>query len=353
MATALKLFRANRSIVETGNTPVVVFFAPLQGGLIVNPAYAEDQGIAVAETLFVDIVSPATDGQTSTTIPLQPGQSFTIPPGDTISVSANAATSGHRFSAVAFQNPSPFPPPPQPGPFPPSGPVTVQGTIPSYLYVQYKDDDDCQAFVRSFNEMAQSYVTFFNELNLPNPISGSLLDWVAEGLYGITRTALSSGRNRDLGPYNTFEYDLLAFNGLRIVGPSNITATSDDIFRRIITWNYSKIDGTTFNVRWLKRRVMRFLIGEDGANLDPDQTYQISVTFGLNRQVNIGILSGERIVLGGAFFNGFAFNSVAYDELISTFNQFTPLVNASIFKEAVDSGVLQLPFQFSYVVNIA
>ncbi len=106
-------------------------------------------------------------------------------------------------------------PTPQTGTFPPSGPTTLTSLgqpgsatwVGSYLYQEYADDDDLQAFVAAFNSFANQYDAFFATIMLPvytNPlIVGALLDWVALGIYGMIRPSLSSGRNLDVGPFNT------------------------------------------------------------------------------------------------------------------------------------------------------
>lgn len=358
MTAPVSIYRGAASVVETGGQAVTAIYGPVQGGVIFNPATPDEQGIDVVEPLFVDIVRTAGIVETATTIPIQPGQSFYLPADQVNSVSVNAATSGHKFSVIAVQPKTPFPPTPNPGPrpFPPSGPTSLTKVIPSYLYKEYEDDDNLQAFVAAFNEYAQKYVDWFNEINLPiytSPtITGDLLDWVAEGLYGIKRPTLPSGQNRNLGPYNTFAYNTLAYNEREVVGPDDYSATSDDIFKRIITWHFFKGDGKTFDIRWLKRRVIRFLFGENGTSFNIDQTYKVSVTFGVGNQVNINLSNGVGKITGGAIYNRFAFNSVAYNKTTSIFQQFAPIPNAAIFKQAVLAGVLELPFQFEFVVNI-
>jgi hypothetical protein len=97
---------------------------------------------------------------------------------------------------------------------------------------------------------------------------------------------------------------------------------------------------------------MRFLVGEDGTAPNIDQTYQISVTFGPNSGVNINLLSGISKLIGGAIYNRFALNKVRFNETILSIEPLTPLPNALIFKEAVQSGVLELPFQNVFNVVI-
>lgn len=93
----------NASTVATGGTPVVAVLAVpagLSGGYVVNPLTAADQGLGGIEPLYVDIVANAPTHAYGTTVALQAGQSFALVPGQTTAVSVNAATSGHRFTAV-------------------------------------------------------------------------------------------------------------------------------------------------------------------------------------------------------------------------------------------------------------
>lgn len=238
--------------------------------------------------------------------------------------------------------------------------MTLTRTIPSYAYWQYSDDDDIQAFVAAFNEMAQEYVDWFNEIQLPvytnAGLSGALLDWVIEGIYGLTRPSLPLGHSLQIGALNTYAFNTIAFNdgNLETAGASpgdpNYYAASDDTFRRILTWHFFKGDGKVFDIRWLKRRVMRFLYGTNGVNFNVDQTYQISVTFGVGNQVNIRIITQIRTFTRTAAFNRFGFNTTPFNGFQTTSVQLPPVPNAAILASAIQSGVLELPFQFSYVV---
>lgn len=356
MPAPVSLYPAAATSVPFANTPIVAIFGPVLGGVITNPGAAADQGLDTAEVLWVDIVQDAAPGVSPTTFALQPGDSFALPANLAGNVSVTAASAGHRFSGVLWQPQTQFPPTPQPGPWPPAGPTGLTKAIPAYLYEQYADDEDLQAFVRAYNGQAQGYVDWFNAIALPvytGPlITGALLDWVAAGLYGLSRPALSSGRNRNLGPLNTYALNTLALNARHSVGPSDVAVTSDDVFKRILTWLLFKGDGKVFDVRWLKRRIMRFLLGANGANPNIDATYQVSVTFGVGNQVNITLVTGARTITGGAILNRFALNGAAFNALASTFVGTAPLPNAAILKEAIDSGVLELPFQHDWVVTI-
>jgi hypothetical protein len=91
------------STVATGGTPVIAVLAVpvgINGGYVVNPLTAADQGLGAVEPLYVNIVTNATTSGNGTTIALQAGQSFTLVPGQTTAVSVNAATSGHKFTTV-------------------------------------------------------------------------------------------------------------------------------------------------------------------------------------------------------------------------------------------------------------
>ncbi len=203
----------------------------------------------------------------------------------------------------------------------------LTATIPSYLYQQYADDVDLQAFVASYNVLAQEYVDWFSTISLPvytGPlIEGSLLDWVAEGLYGIRRPTLSG-----------------------------TTVVDDDVFKRVISWHFFKGDGQVFNIRWLKRRVMRFLEGTDGTDPGVNQTYQISVWFSGTNTVNINVLGGIAVVTGGLLFNAAQYNTKQYNQLDLNITQYVDTTLAQTLKEAIDAGVLELPFQFEWVVGV-
>lgn len=336
----------------------IIAYGPGLGGLIVNPSTREGQGLGAVETLYVDMVAPPGLQAIGTTFAIEPGQSFSLPEFSG-PVYANAPSVGHRFSGYVLQPDKNFKE--SEAEFPPAGYTTLTQTIPSYLYKQYEDDDDLQAFVGSYNAMAQQYVDWFVTIGLPiytkDPISGPLLDWVAAGLYGMVRPALPSGLRQNVGPLNTYAFNTWALNQLRMVSSGELFTTTDDIFRRIITWHFYKGDGKVFDIRWLKRRIMRFLTGEDGTAGDTDSTYPVSVTFGANCEVNINLASTRRIIVGGAIFNGFMMNHfspqpVPFNHLQTRELVFPVSPLAPLFKSAVDSGVLELPFQYKFIVNV-
>lgn len=356
MAAPVRLYPATRTVVKVSGTPVISMYGPLEaGGRIENPVEAASQGIAVAEDLFVSIAGSASLTPDGTTFAIAPGQSFTIPPGTTTNVSVNAATSGHRFSAYGSSIAVPYAAPT--GLFPPSGPTTLTKIIPSYLYQEYNDDEDLQAFVDSYNALAQEYATWFAEISLPvyaqnAQIFGDLLDWIGAGLYGYPRPSLPSGSNRNIGPLNTFAPNVLIPNQLLVIGNQNVYVTTDDVYKRCLTWHLWKGDGKVFTVKWLKRRIMRFLTGENGGPGLTADTSIVSVGFSGDNDVTIRIAPGFVTVTGGAvpnmaYPNGAAPNVV---RTVYTPGQYVPF--AVILKSGIDAGVLELPFQFNYTVEI-
>jgi hypothetical protein len=335
--------------------PTVAAYGPMTGGYIQNPATAEEQNTPVAEYIYVSLVEPPGLSANTTTIAVGPGQTFLFPGGLETRVWVNAPTAGHTIAGAVIQPKSTCTP--ATGDFPPSTYTTMTAVLGSYLYQQYNDDDDLQAFVSSYNAMAQEYITWFATVMLPvytNPnVNGPLLDWVATGLYGQRRPVLTMGFTKDEGPLNTIQLNTLPLNTLRQAEPAAFYLVDDDLFRRVLTWHLWKGDGKLFNVRWLKRRIKRFLYGVDGGAGNTDETYEISVTFGPTPfDVNINLQSLVRRVTGGALLNLQPLNTFMLNEIATetTTVHISPL--APVFKAAVESGVLELPFQYTYHVNI-
>jgi hypothetical protein len=343
-----------RSTIVVAGVSVQVSSASAIGGYIFNPREAHDQKLTIATVLYVDPTGPANNSESPTTVALLPGQRYDLPPESTYGIWVNSNSVGHSFVVVQiFPLQSPEPDYIQ-GNFPPIGPTGVLRPIPSYLYQEYSEDSDLQAFVAAFNSMMQDIVDTFNGLNLPiytqDPISGALLDWVGQGLYGMARPSLTYNFPTILGPYNTYEYNVQQYNEYVYEFPNNIALTDDDIYRRVLTWHFSKGDGKYFSVPWLKKRVMRFLFGTNGTNPNIDNTYQISVTFGANCDVTIRIVLIDRTIVSGTLYNDnvFQYNALQYNQLNTTAIDYPSLPNMVEFSDAVRSGILELPFMFKW-----
>ncbi len=89
------------AIVAVGGTPVTAAPAGITGGIISNPLSSTDQGLPNSEPLYIDPVGAGTQlGAGGTSFALQPGDSWTMIPGQTTVTNVNAASSGHRFTVV-------------------------------------------------------------------------------------------------------------------------------------------------------------------------------------------------------------------------------------------------------------
>jgi hypothetical protein len=223
--------------------------------------------------------------------------------------------------------------------------------IPAYPYSQYKDDDQIYTFFKGFNDYAQDYIDSFNALNLPiyNSKYGTFLDWIGKNIYGIPRPVFPVGHETTQGELNTTALNEQAINELIHKFPQNYVLADDDVYKRVITWHHWKGDGDVFSVRTLKRRIMRFL-----TNTRVDQTYQVSISFGLNRQVNITIYQNSFIpahpsgILNDGELNSFEINGLSGQHLA-----LTKFDLAETFKTAILTGALEFPFQFQTpVINI-
>jgi len=209
--------------------------------------------------------------------------------------------------------------------FPPLSPSVQTHTIPSYLYTQYNDDDDIQAFVNAYNGMAQTYVDWFVNVGLPvyTQLSGSLLDWVAQGLYGIVRPVLSSSSSGGFGPVNTYLVNSEIINSSKAPIAGSYYTADDDTFQRIITWHFFKADGKVFTLPWLKRRVLRFLYGTNGTAPNVSYTGEVSIT-----------ISTYTVTI----------------DLTAITGVTTQILQS--FQYAVAGKILELPPQFEYTVTL-
>lgn len=153
-----------------------------------------------------------------------------------------------------------------------------------YLYKQYQDDQNLDAFVRAYNAMAQEYLDYFNSVNLPiyTELAGELLDWVGASFYGLPRPLIG---NPSGAIYNAFKYNQAAYGS----GAVGALLATDDAYKRILTWFNFTGDGRYTTIEWLKRRIKRFVVGLNGAAPAIDHTNEISVQFGWNNSITIVI----------------------------------------------------------------
>ena len=210
--------------------------------------------------------------------------------------------------------------------------------IKAYAYRQYADDDNIQAFFAAMNAGTQTYLDWFNGVGLAYypGLSDDLLDWVANGLYGMPRPEVEILGNPGQGTLNTQVLNSSPLNTFIEPTASTGYTLSNDVFKRILTWNLFKGDGKNFNMRWMKRRVMRFLVGINGIDPPPRTTVGTE--------------------------NTYAISVVVVSELLTvTINQtllatIAPQVTTQIlnlFALLLPSGILDLPARYTYAVTLA
>src|SRR5262245_51754337 len=136
-------------------------------------------------------------------------------------------------------------------------------------------------------------------------------------------------RGRSLTPTPEIDFGHLqakfGLNMISIYGPFEAYVVNDDVYRRLLTWHFYKGDGKYASVEWLKRRIWRFCYGKNGTSpedvVDPmvpvDQnpttkriaySDQISITFGVKRNITIRFILGIRSHSWGAMCNTFGCN---------------------------------------------
>ncbi|HCR3322890.1 hypothetical protein [Citrobacter freundii] len=231
----------------------------------------------------------------------------------------------------------------------------LEDIIRSYLYTQYNDDDNIRAFVTAYNAMAKNVYEWMKNANLPIFVggynAGDQLRWIARGIYGVKPPVLSSGRQTVIGPFNTVMFNRAPFNSRTVINQSEQVVVSDDLFKRIMTWNFYKGDGFSFTIPWLKRRIIRFLTGVDGVDVTNDQHWSISVLFS-GGGASISIIKGFRKLTDSSIYNTQPFNSRAYNQKTSILIKSNEYEYAALFKQAFDSGLLHMPFYQPVTVTI-
>lgn len=221
---------------------------------------------------------------------------------------------------------------------------------PSYLYYQYQDDDDLQAFVQSYNSIAQGYIDWFNSTPLgvyTSPsISGPLLDWVGSGVYGIARPYISSSKNQVFGATDSKPTNKYATNKHVKKQSGSSVIVDDDIYKRVLTWHLYKGDGMQATLIWLKKRIARFCYGPNGADVSIDSIYNIGLSIPTLSSVG---------ATGTA-----ATNTIATNTLVKRTSQTKHTIQITIptssaaqaFSTLLESGYLNLPFQVNYTVTL-
>lgn len=226
--------------------------------------------------------------------------------------------------------------------------------IPSYCYFQFADDTSVQAFISSYNAITQSYLSWF--INTPlsvytSPsISGPLLDWTAQSIYGYARPFLITGAvyGKVTGGYGFAAMGISAYGVRRgKITPGTAISVSDDVYKRALTWQNYLGDGKQMSVQWLKRRIARFLYGANGSDVP------------INNLQNISIATTSIVLSGGFYGSRGYFGDVAFGmknvyattkKQISIILPNTPL--SATLDLLIDGGFLAIPFQANLQITI-
>lgn len=210
----------------------------------------------------------------------------------------------------------------------------------AYLYEEYADDPDLQAFIAAYNAGQQTMQGWFwsNILAYWPGLQGDILEWCGEGIYGLPKTSVATAASQALGPLNTEVLNSATLNSF-VPSAQTVYALSGDMYQRILTWHLYRGDGRNFSIRWLKRRIVRFLLGTNGLDPQPElpgftvgceNTQAISVAFSLVSGSNLCTVTINQTLLS----------------LLATI---APNV-LSVFSAAFEGGSLELPLQYSYEV---
>ena len=199
-----------------------------------------------------------------------------------------------------------------------------QSVLPAYPYLQYSDDDNIQGFFAALNGLQQGYLDWFNQTPLgvytSSGITGTLLDWCATGIYGISRPVLSTQNSTNTGAWNSYAWNTLPWDGAQITKSGTVTVASDDIYKRVLTWHLYRGDGNIPSVPWLRRRVARFIYGANGSDISVDALPNIQISQPSSHALTITIPTG---------------------------------IVSNLFALCVANGVLALPFQMTFTVTVA
>lgn len=228
--------------------------------------------------------------------------------------------------------------------------------IQQYLYQQYADDSDLQAFVDSFNEIAQSYLDWFNNTPLglytSTNISGPLLDWIANGVYGYSRPIFAVPQvignvQGGLG-YSVLGESVLAAKTFDVLSQGSVTYVNDDIYKRALTWHTYIGDGRQASTEWLRRRLARFLYGANGSDFQLSNLSSVSITHPSTVDY-VGYL-GSGVSLGTIPLGYLTSTTHVNSQMLITLPSSSPV--ALTLQMLLTSGYLAIPFQLKFKVVI-
>lgn len=228
--------------------------------------------------------------------------------------------------------------------------LPLQQVIPAFVYAQYSDDSDVQAFFTAYNTLAQGYLDWFNNtpfgLYTSSFVSDLLLDWLAQGVYGIERPVISTLSTHRTAGMNSATMNSLPMNELKIIQGGTASLATDDIFKRVLTWILFKGDGVHVSIPWIRKRIARFLNGSNGSDVSLDYLLDVSI--------NIPTLSPNG-QLGTVPMNTIAMNTrqTRSAKAANTLQIVLPSSTiAQQFMILLQEGYLPVPFQMTFEVKL-
>jgi hypothetical protein len=158
----------------------------------------------------------------------------------------------------------------------------LASVVPAYVYTQYADDANITAFFSAVNTLAGGYLSWMTNTPLAlytSPtISGPLLDWIGQGIYGITRPIISTlSTQYTAAALDGVPLDTIAIDGSSFSSSGSAFPANDDYYKRVITWQTYIGDGRIFNAMVLRKRIARFLYGINGTDITASQSQAVSV----------------------------------------------------------------------------
>ncbi len=225
----------------------------------------------------------------------------------------------------------------------------MQEVIPAYLYDQYNDDENLQAFIDAYNAMAQGYLDWFLTTNLAaytsGQIAGPLLDWSANNIYGVMRPVISTSSTRITGAINSRAINTMAINRLSVIQSGTAQVATDDIYKRTLTWVLCRgFEGTQMSIAWLKKRIARFLYGVNGADVSVADMQYISIAPTMYRP-SAGISSHP--------INTRAINTLVLKTVMAIHLHIVlpDTLIARTFAAMLNQGLLPMPTQITWTVS--
>jgi hypothetical protein len=226
--------------------------------------------------------------------------------------------------------------------------LPIASAPPAYLYAQYSDDADLQAFVQAFNDLVDGYLNWFTDTPLANycNLSGPLLDWIGANLYGIPRPTVGTESVRTTGYMGSNAMGLSALGILSVKQSGTALQLTDDLYKRLLTFWLFLGDGKQMSLAWIRRRFARFLFGVNGGDIPVEYLQQVSIT--IPNLPPMGAMGSQAIGYG-------AMGVLNTDTPLAKHNYTISIpqsVAASALQQLFLSNLLPMPFQISFQIVV-